>query len=177
MVTSLRSYPPSRCRFPVWPQESHFKLVLSPLLWPEVPLILFLLVKLSAHEYRRRGRPAAARALSVPGLCGWFVFDPIWVLYLSRWWCQCSLVSLRTQWRMFQGKVCKKLLCLFNHRHFGIFSKRYLKGDGVAVEPTRGQKSDNVLEKERYSEMRIMETALDFYGAIIWLKKVLSSGL
>lgn len=78
---------------------------------------------------------------------------------------------------MFQGKVCKKLFCLFNRRHFGFFSKQYLKGDGVAVEPIREQKSDNVLEKEGYSEMRIMETAQDFYGAIIWLKKVLSSVL
>lgn len=75
---------------------------------------------------------------------------------------------------MFWGKVCKKLRCLFNHRDFGFFSKQYLKGDGVAVELIRGQKSDNVLEKGGYSEMRIMETAQDFYGAIIWLKKYLA---
>lgn len=53
----------------------------------------------------------------------------------------------------------------------GFFSKRYLKSGGVAVEPVRRQKSDNVLERGRYSDIRIVETALDFYGAIIQFKK------
>lgn len=51
LITSLWSYPPSHCRFPVWPRESCSELVLSPSLWPAVLLILFLLVKLNVYEY------------------------------------------------------------------------------------------------------------------------------
>lgn len=76
---------------------------------------------------------------------------------------------------MFQGKVCKQCLVCLITGILVFFSKQYLKGDGAAVEPIRGQKSGNVLEKEGYSQMRILETALDFYGAMIRLKKVLSS--
>lgn len=66
---------------------------------------------------------------------------------------------------------------LFSHRGFVSFSKQYLKGDGVAVELIRGQKLDNALQKEGYSEMSTMETALDFYSTIAQIKEVFSSGL
>lgn len=58
---------------------------------------------------------------------------------------------------------------LFSHRDFVSFSKQYLKGDGVAAELIRGQKLDNVVQKEEYSDMSTMETALDFYSVIIQL--------
>lgn len=67
--------------------------------------------------------------------------------------------------------------CLFSHRGFVSFSKQYLKGDGVAVELIRGQKLDNVLQKEVYSDISTMETALDFYITIMQLKEVFSCGL
>lgn len=121
-------------------------------------LILFLPEKLNVHEDGRCGRLAAVRALSVP--CEQFIFVPIWCCTSTDGDASYSSVSLRTQWRMFQREVCKKLFCLFNHRHFGFLSKQYLKGDGVAVEPLSRQKLE-MLVKKGYSEMRIMETALD----------------
>lgn len=151
MVTSLWSYPPSHCRFPVWPQESCFKLVLAPLLWPEVLLILLLLEKLNVHERRQCGRLVAERALSVSGLCEWFVFVPVWCCTSADGDASYCSVSLRMQWRMFQREVCKKLFCLFNQGCFGFFSKQYLKGDGVAVEPISRQKLE-MLVKEGCSQ-------------------------
>lgn len=71
-------------------------------------------------------------------------------------------------------RFAKNHLCLFNNRHFGFFLYLIFEGDGVAAEPIRGRKSDNVLEKEGYPEMRIMEIALDFYSAIMQLKKYLA---
>lgn len=84
--------------------------------------------------------------------------------------------SVRSQWTIFERKVWENLICLVTEALFPSPSN-ILKGDGVAVELIRGQKLDNALQKEGYSEMSTMETALDFYSTIAQIKEVFSSGL
>lgn len=80
VVTSLRSYPPSHCRFPVWSRESNFELVVSPLLWPEVLLILFLLVKSTVHEHWV-WQASACQSSVCHRTMGMVVSVPVWVLH------------------------------------------------------------------------------------------------
>lgn len=67
---------------------------------------------------------------------------------------------------MSERKVREKLTALVTGALFP--SSSNIWRDGVAVELIMGQKLDNVLQKEGYSEM---EATLDFYSTIIWFIK------
>lgn len=123
VVTRLQSHPLSHCRLPAWPRERCFKLVLSPLLCPEVLLIFLLLMKFNVHEYWWCGGPPAARALSAQDCAG--------ALCLSQVGCCITADSdARAPWcHLGHNGECSResfakslFVCLFDHRHLWLFS-------------------------------------------------------